>query len=124
MKRRVLAAVVFILATTLVTSILITPASAHRSRNLRARVELLEVERSGEELRVRYRVSARERDASRIRYADCTMSIRVDGAELTTIQVFVDVTHTRWHSQSGSTTISPAPEGPVSLRLLHCHGEH
>jgi hypothetical protein len=122
MKRRVLAAVVFILATTLVTSILISPASAHRSRNLRARVELLEVERSGDQLRVKYRVSAREREASRIRYADCTLSIRVDGAELTTIQVILDVTHTRWTSQTASMTMSPAPEGKVSLRLTHCHG--
>jgi hypothetical protein len=98
-----------------------TPASAHRSPNLRARVELLEVERSGDQLRVKYRVSAREREASRMRYADCTLSIKVDGALLTTIQVIFEVTHTRWDTQTASMTMSPAPEGKVSLRLMHCH---
>ena len=123
MKRRVQAAVVLVLTLTLVPLSLVAPASAHRSPNLRARVTLLDVERNGDKLSVKYRVAARERNASPIRLADCTMSVRVDGSVLTTVQVFVDVTHRRWRRETGSMTIQPAPDGPVRLKLPHCHGK-
>ena len=123
MKRRVQAAAVLVLTLTLVPLSLVAPASAHRSPNLRDRVTLLDVERNGDKLGVRYRVAARERNASPIRLADCTLSIWVDGSELTTLQVFVDVTHRRWRRDTSSMTMSPAPDGPVRLKLPHCHGK-
>lgn len=123
MRHRPLAAVVAVLALILVTSVLAVSASAHRSNNVRARAELLDVERDGGDLTVTYRVAAKERRASRITYVDCTLNIRVDGSFLTSIQLLIDVTHRRWRSERASATIGPdAPDGEVTLRLSHCHG--